>query len=253
MKSGASEIRTRLKSVMLLFVAVVLCITVGILFQKYIGIESIKSTPPVEPIYQAQEGKREAQEAGGQERLITLNTRTWNNAENRKDFETITRELSLDRCALVLIDAWEDSGEFIKQNIKQNVVHLLELARENDIHVIHALHDREAHHDCRPIEGEPVIESKEDLDEYLKEKGIDTLLYAGFATNMCVIDRPVGIINMSRLGYEIILVKDCTTAVETPESTDGEWAWRETVNTVMRLWGSTTTLEDLDKALPGPS
>jgi hypothetical protein len=66
---------------------------------------------------------------------------------------------------------------------------------------------------------------------------------------MCVIDRPVGIINMNRLGYEIILVQDCTEAVETPQSQEGKWAWRETVNTVIRNWGSATELRDLEEAL----
>jgi hypothetical protein len=54
---------------------------------------------------------------------------------------------------------------------------------------------------------------------------------------------------MKQLGYNIILIRDSTIAFETPETLDGEWANRVTINTVEHQYGSTTTLQDIEDAL----
>ena len=44
-------------------------------------------------------------------------------------------------------------------------------------------------------------------------RGVDTLLYMGVATNMCVIGRACGILPMTRLGLRCILVRDLARAI----------------------------------------
>ena len=46
------------------------------------------------------------------------------------------------------------------------------------------------------------------------------LFYVGFAANMCVPFRDYGMRAMKDRGYEIILVEDCTTAIEVEDTAD---------------------------------
>jgi hypothetical protein len=40
------------------------------------------------------------------------------------------------------------------------------------------------------------------------------LFYAGFNTNACILVRDYGTLAMSQRGYEVILLRDCTTGME---------------------------------------
>lgn len=69
-----------------------------------------------------------------------------------------------------------------------------------------------------PVGNEAVICSGEELHQYCKKKGILFLLYAGFNTNGCIISRTYGAINMTNRGYEALLLRDCTTGMESKET-----------------------------------
>ena len=88
--------------------------------------------------------------------------------------------------------------------------------RERKLDVLRT--DRAIHELARPIEGEPVVAHGEELHAYSKQKGILFLLYAGFNTNCCVVLRDYGQLAMCDRGYEVILVYDCTTGMESYES-----------------------------------
>ena len=104
--------------------------------------------------------------------------------------------------------------------------------------IIHSPHGNEITQDCKPLPNEVVIDSRSslgyaaELDQFLKDNNITTLLYAGYAANWYILFSPTGIVKMKLLGYNTILIRDCTIAIETPRSLDGEWALRVTVNTV---------------------
>jgi nicotinamidase-related amidase len=70
----------------------------------------------------------------------------------------------------------------------------------------------------KPLPGEPIIHTGAQMHELLAEKRILHLVYAGFATNWCVIGRDYGIYAMNDRGYNIILVRDATTGVEFHDS-----------------------------------
>ena len=69
-----------------------------------------------------------------------------------------------------------------------------------------------------PLEGEPVVANGIELHEYLKRNKLLFLLYAGFNTNACIINRDYGTIRMRDRGYRIILVRDCTTGMESKDT-----------------------------------
>jgi nicotinamidase-related amidase len=51
-----------------------------------------------------------------------------------------------------------------------------------------------------------------ELNNLCREKGITHLIYMGGATNMCLCQKPEGMIGMTRLGYKCILARDITEA-----------------------------------------
>ena len=123
--------------------------------------------------------------------------------------------------------------------------------------IMHAPNGRAIAEDSKPLPGEIVIASQGvlgdtlQLDLFLKTHNITTLLYAGYASNLCVLTRPTGIIKMSERGYNIVLIRDATLAFETPESLEGEWANVMAITMVEQLWGESTTIDDLRSALEG--
>jgi nicotinamidase-related amidase len=68
--------------------------------------------------------------------------------------------------------------------------------------------------EAEPKEGDYVILTGEQLHRLLKHKKILHLFYAGFAANMCVPFRDYGMRAMKDRGYNPILIRDCTTAIE---------------------------------------
>lgn len=70
------------------------------------------------------------------------------------------------------------------------------------------------HADVRPAEGEPVIATGQELHLWCRDQGILFLLFAGFNTNACILHRDYGTIDMSRRGYTVVIVRDCTTGME---------------------------------------
>lgn len=76
------------------------------------------------------------------------------------------------------------------------------------------------HPKAGPVGNEPVIATGEELHRYCKQKEILFLLYAGFNTNACILSRDYGTLQMSNRGYEVILVRDCTTGMESKYTHD---------------------------------
>ena len=93
-----------------------------------------------------------------------------------------------------------------------------------------------------------VIASGDQLHRLLKHRRILHLLYAGFAANMCVLHRDYGICAMHRRGYNIILLRDCTTAIESRDTLPDMMHTNASVSIVEMVFGSTTTSGEFLKA-----
>jgi nicotinamidase-related amidase len=166
--------------------------------------------------------------------------------------------LNLNKTALVLIDVWADhpnDGWLAREraNIKAKIVPLLALARKHNMIIIYSPNGGTICPDACPQKGEidlhaAGINTTAAFHQLLQEKGIDTLLYAGYDSNWCLLNRPSGIFWMSQLDYNIILVRDATIAMETAETLDGEWANKVVINMIESEWGRSTTLADLQTA-----
>ena len=88
--------------------------------------------------------------------------------------------------------------------------------RDSELDVLRT--DRPIHKLAQPIEGEAVVANGEELHLYCKENGILFLFFAGYNTNACILLRDYGTLAMCDRGYEVLIVRDCTTGMESAES-----------------------------------
>jgi nicotinamidase-related amidase len=93
----------------------------------------------------------------------------------------------------------------------------------------------------KPLPGELVIGSGDQMHALLRERGIRYLLYMGYATNMCLLFKPGAMDDMNRRGYLTVLLRDATAAVETAETVDGLWMTRAFIEWIELTYGYTST------------
>ena len=75
--------------------------------------------------------------------------------------------------------------------------------------------------EVEPHETDCVVFTGDQLHSVLRDRGATTLFYVGFAANFCVPNRDYGMRAMGGRGYDIVLVRDCTAAIEVADSVDG--------------------------------
>jgi nicotinamidase-related amidase len=93
-----------------------------------------------------------------------------------------------------------------------------------------------------------VIATGAQLHRLCREREILHLLYAGFAANMCVLYRDYGTRAMQQRGYNIILLRDCTTAIEAAHTLGDEGLTQWAVLEIEMIVGTTTTSEEVIRA-----
>jgi len=100
-----------------------------------------------------------------------------------------------------------------------------------------------------PKGDEPFAVQSAQLDQMLRRRGIENLIYTGFATNMCVIQSPGGIRDMSLLGYCIFLVREATLGLEYPDTLADRTVTRLAIRYVEHVYGHSVTYSDLMASL----
>jgi nicotinamidase-related amidase len=119
--------------------------------------------------------------------------------------------------------------------------------------ILHAAHDREVHALVQPLAGETEIHGEfhdtNMLASVLSDAGICNLIYLGYFSNMCVLRRSIGMLEMHKRGFNTILVRDASLAKESNDSMVGEWFHRATVHFVELNFGATTTAAEIQAAV----
>jgi len=88
----------------------------------------------------------------------------------------------------------------------------------------------------------------------LRSRGIETVLFAGVHTNMCILNRTFGIRQMARWGVHCVLIRDLTDAMYNPARAPYVSHARGTelvIEHIEKYWAPTATSEDLMRALSG--
>jgi nicotinamidase-related amidase len=124
-------------------------------------------------------------------------------------------------------------------------------ARENNMLIIHAPAGGVISNVVSPLENEIVLDSSnwipddKELHFILLKHDKKTLFYVGFHANMCILDRRYGTKRMHDLGYQVILLRDCTTGKEYHDTLEKMWVTRLAVREVeKRLRGYSCTAEE---------
>lgn len=103
--------------------------------------------------------------------------------------------------------------------------------------------------------GQATLLYHQDLDddqfaEHLRKDGINALIYTGFASNMCVIGRRMGMIPMVQQGFKTFFVPEASAAVETEETWETGAVHRETTNIIAQWIAEIVHYEDFMQAEP---
>jgi nicotinamidase-related amidase len=102
----------------------------------------------------------------------------------------------------------------------------------------------------RPLPDEYVVVDGWQINDLCRRLDIDTLLYAGFMADLCLMNIPGAIREMfTRFGYTCIALRDCTTAYEFADTHEGRWMTRAAIRMLETDLGYTASSEDLVAAL----
>jgi nicotinamidase-related amidase len=99
------------------------------------------------------------------------------------------------------------------------------------------------------VDGDLVISSGAMMHRLMRERGIKVLFYCGFATNMCLIDKPGAVRDMHGRGYMPIFLGDATAGTENAETLEGLWVNHVFLDQIEMLWGYTITTDEFLKAI----
>lgn len=102
-----------------------------------------------------------------------------------------------------------------------------------------------------PLPGEPFVFQTSQLDRALRRRGIENLVYAGFATDMCVLRAPGGVEPMAPRDYRLFLMRDATVGVECPDTFGERIATRWAVRYFETHFGDTVLCDDFVTACRG--
>lgn len=99
--------------------------------------------------------------------------------------------------------------------------------------------------ELEPRDDEFVVASGRQLHRLCRHRKIMHLIYVGFATNMCVVGRDYGMRAMQQRGYNVILLRDCTTGIEAHDTIDTMALTQAAIREVEMLLGFTSTSDSL--------
>lgn len=153
----------------------------------------------------------------------------------------IERKIHPGKTAIVIMDPWVDwasnnLNEYFGQITENRIMPLVNKALDRGHPVIvltnnpaKVEYNTKIHPELATLESKEKINVlyHQDMDDegfaaYLHGEGIDALIYTGFASNMCVIGREMGMITMLRHRFRLFFVPQASAAIEYPETWDNQ-------------------------------
>ena len=89
----------------------------------------------------------------------------------------------------------------------------------------------------KPLDGDILVVTTEQFDDWLRGQGIDTLFYTGFSANLCILDSPAAIKAMAALGYRCVILREATTGVEFPDTMQSRSHTLNAIRCIEAWWG----------------
>jgi nicotinamidase-related amidase len=107
---------------------------------------------------------------------------------------------------------------------------------------------------AKPFDNEPVLTNGWQLNGLCRRKGIDTLLYVGFMAEICLQHVSGATREMAgKFGYRVVVLSDCTTAYEYPETYEKNWMTFAAIRMIEASHGFSTTSREFIEAVEGAS
>jgi nicotinamidase-related amidase len=100
----------------------------------------------------------------------------------------------------------------------------------------------------KPVEGDVLVVTTDQFDDWLRSRGIDTLIYTGFSANLCILDSPAAIKAMGSLGYRCVILREATTAVEFPDTLESRSHTLNAIRYIEAWWGYSASAADFRRA-----
>ena len=100
-------------------------------------------------------------------------------------------------------------------------------------------------------DGEHVVATGDQLHDLLRANRLLHLVYVGFATNWCILNRDYGMRAMAQRGYNMILLRDATMGVEFPDTLAAEMATEMAIREVEQQLGFSAAKDDFLAACAG--
>ncbi len=101
-----------------------------------------------------------------------------------------------------------------------------------------------------PVDDEPIVEDSHQLAAVCRARGINHLVYTGFAINWCLLMSPGGMSEMARRGAICSTIAEAITAVENRETARDEREKAQALWRVAVAFGFVFELEDFLASLP---
>jgi nicotinamidase-related amidase len=99
-----------------------------------------------------------------------------------------------------------------------------------------------------------VSENGQEIYNFCKQEGITNIALMGVHTNICILNRGFGIRQMTRLGFQVVLVRDMTDSMYDPRERPFVSHARGTelvIEHIESKWCPTVLSDDLTQVIPG--
>jgi nicotinamidase-related amidase len=99
-----------------------------------------------------------------------------------------------------------------------------------------------------------VSDSGQEIYNFFRQEGISNVALMGVHTNICILNRGFGIRQMTRLGFQVVLVRDLTDAMYDPRKKPFVSHARGTelvIEHIESKWCASISSEELMRVIPG--
>ncbi len=119
-----------------------------------------------------------------------------------------------DNSALVLIDIWEE--DFLDDMVADQINPFVKALSDAGVLLIYAPSQREEHRNLVQVADYKVF-GYDTIDYVFEEHGIENIFFLGFDMLLCVLDKPMGVLNVKsrQSDYRLYLIRDmCMSRIE---------------------------------------
>ena len=102
---------------------------------------------------------------------------------------------------------------------------------------------------AQPAPEDEVVLNGDQLNNMLRDRGVNTIVYTGFSTNACLLEAPGGLLDMRKRKYRLVIVRDATAALEDTVSGRDRQNMKTAIRHIEQQFGYTCTADDLVASL----